>query len=130
MGQYARQLGVPAEHIFYDTLARHSTENVYYSYLLAKNKGFKKIALATDRFQSSFLHGFIKERLTTTVYKLPIIDDSVDRYRNRSFETQEDRAWVPNFVSIEKGQSFIGRMLKPDRTIDWSKHKDWKLPPL
>ena len=36
MGLYAEQLGVPKEHIFCETEARHSTENVYYSYLLAK----------------------------------------------------------------------------------------------
>ena len=34
MGLYAQKLGVPKEHIFYDTNARHSTENVYYSILL------------------------------------------------------------------------------------------------
>src|SRR5690606_27328958 len=29
MGLYAQQLGVPPEHIFYDTLAEHSTENIF-----------------------------------------------------------------------------------------------------
>ena len=28
MGLYGEKLGIPAEHIFFDTLARHSTENV------------------------------------------------------------------------------------------------------
>jgi len=55
MGLYAEQLGIPKSHIFYETKANHSTENVYYSYLLAQQEGFKSIALASDPFQSSLL---------------------------------------------------------------------------
>ena len=44
MAEYGKALGIPEEHIFTDTNAEHSTENVYYSYLIAKKQGFKKIA--------------------------------------------------------------------------------------
>lgn len=70
MGLYAQQLGIPAQHIFYDTLARHSVENVYYSYLIAKEQGFKIVAIATDPFQSIFLRNFTSTRLGTPIYHL------------------------------------------------------------
>lgn len=55
MGLFGQKLGIPSKNTFYDTLARHSTENVYYSYLLAKEIGFKSIALGADPFQVSDL---------------------------------------------------------------------------
>ncbi|MEO6833888.1 MAG: YdcF family protein, partial [Chitinophagaceae bacterium] len=35
MAIYAQALGIPSEHIYVDTLAEHSTENLYYGYELA-----------------------------------------------------------------------------------------------
>lgn len=61
MAIYADSMGVPAEHIFVDDKAEHSTENMYYSYVLGKEQGFSKIALATDPFQSWMLEDFIEE---------------------------------------------------------------------
>ena len=43
MAMYAEKLGVPAEHIFLETKAEHSTENLYYSFQLAKQKGFSLV---------------------------------------------------------------------------------------
>ncbi|HTN45770.1 MAG TPA: hypothetical protein VL098_05430 [Flavipsychrobacter sp.] len=40
--------------VFYDTVAKHSTENAYYSYFIAKQRGAKKIALYTDQYQAAF----------------------------------------------------------------------------
>lgn len=54
-------LGVPSEHLFSETTADHSTENAYYSWKMAKELGFKKIALATDPFQAVLLRSFIKK---------------------------------------------------------------------
>ncbi|HEY4154109.1 MAG TPA: YdcF family protein, partial [Puia sp.] len=42
MAGYAIALGIPKEHVFRETHAEHSTENVYYSYKLARSLGFKK----------------------------------------------------------------------------------------
>lgn len=60
MALYARALGMPDTCIYTEEKAEHSTENVYYSYLLAKKLGFSRIALATDPYQSNMLKGFIK----------------------------------------------------------------------
>ena len=59
MAMYAEKMGVPKEHIFVEVNAEHSTENVYYSSLIAKKNGFRKIALATDKFQSRSLAEFL-----------------------------------------------------------------------
>lgn len=60
MAMYARALGTPDSCIFTEEKAEHSTENVYYAYLMAKKLGFSSIALATDPYQSNMLKGFIK----------------------------------------------------------------------
>ena len=52
---YAIAKGVPSENIFTEERAQHSVENIYYSYRIAKEKGFEKIALATDAFQPTTL---------------------------------------------------------------------------
>jgi hypothetical protein len=67
MALYAQALGTPKDCIFTEEKAEHSTENVYYSYLMAKKLGFTKIALATDPYQSNMLKGFIK------AHQLPVV---------------------------------------------------------
>lgn len=61
MKEIANSLGVPAEHTFAEVSAEHSTENAYYSWKMAKQLGFKKIALASDPFQSALLRSFTKK---------------------------------------------------------------------
>ncbi|MCK7537086.1 MAG: YdcF family protein [Marinilabiliales bacterium] len=61
MSLYAQKLGVPADFIYTETKAEHSVENVYYSYKIAEKLGFKKIALATDPFQSRMLKRLSKK---------------------------------------------------------------------
>lgn len=77
MGLYAQQLGVPGDHIFYDTLAEHSTENIFYSYEIARKQGFKTIALGTDPRQSRWLKCFTQRRFKTKIYHLPFVIDSL-----------------------------------------------------
>jgi hypothetical protein len=58
MQLYAIAIGIPGEHIFNETRAEHSTENIYYSYIKCKELGFDKIALASDPFQTKSLRRF------------------------------------------------------------------------
>ncbi|WP_343605499.1 YdcF family protein [Fluviicola sp.] len=76
MALYGEALGIPKEHIFVEPRAEHSTENVYYGYRLAKQQGFQKIALATDRFQSNGMRSFIR-KFDLPVGLLPIISDTL-----------------------------------------------------
>ncbi|MGB1318206.1 MAG: YdcF family protein, partial [Flavobacteriales bacterium] len=52
---YLEEMGVNPEHLIIENQAEHSLENVFYSLELAKEKGFKKVAVATDLFQSGMI---------------------------------------------------------------------------
>lgn len=110
MGLYAQQLGIPAAHIFYDTLAEHSTENVFYSYELARKLGFKTIALATDPLQSSMLKSFTRKRFGTAISHIPFVIDSLWVYN--AIEPVIDpssAAYTDSFISITRRETFWQR---------------------
>jgi uncharacterized SAM-binding protein YcdF (DUF218 family) len=131
MGLYAQALGIPSRNIFYDTAAKHSTENVYFSYLLAKKQGFKSIALATDPFQSFMLHGFTRRRFGSPIYHLPFIVDSLAAYNNARPVINPVSAKVRNWTSIKEQQSFGERFRGTlGRTINWEKYPGGKLEAL
>lgn len=123
MGLYAEELGVPKDKIFFDTNARHSTENVYYSYLLAKKLGFKSIALATDPFQAFMLRGYSKKRFGTPVYHLPFIVDTIAAYTHLNPRIDATPAKVDNFVSITEQESFFKRFKGTmGKDINWKQY--------
>ena len=130
MGLYAQKLGIPADRILYDTLASHSPGNVYYSYLIAKQHGFKKVALATDWAQMGFLRKFLKARFASPIHELPIISDSIDKYEHMSIAIDPEPAKVEDFVPIKK-DPFLKRITKPNEDyLDFSAYHDGKLPSL
>lgn len=131
MGLYAQQLGVPKEHIYYDTLAEHSTENVYYSYLLAKQVGFKSIALATDPFQSFLLRGFTRKRFATPIYHIPFVTDSLAVYNHLHPTIKPKLAKAKDFTSIREKESFFKRLKGTmGKNIDWSQYDKKRLDSL
>ena len=132
MGLFAEKMGIPAEHIFYDTLAQHSTENVYYSYLLAKELGFKSIALATDPFQSWMLRSYTRKRFGTPIYHLPFVTDTLAVYNSVQLKISSKKYREPdNWLSIKQREKFRQRFRGTlGKSIDWTKHKDGKLDPL
>jgi hypothetical protein len=105
----ADSLGIPAGNTFSETKAEHSTENVYYSYKLAKELGFKKIALATDPFQSGMLRSFIR-RYCPGMKSVPIIFDRLDIDSKNLPAINPQAAFVPGFVSIKEREGFWERM--------------------
>lgn len=104
MALYGEALGIPKEHIFLDTRAEHSTENVYYSYRIAKKEGFKKIALATDPFQLNGMRKFIK-KFELPVDLLPIIKDTLLKQDLTEPTINPNSAKCGNFASIVNRQS-------------------------
>lgn len=131
MGLYAEELGIPESSIYYDTLAKHSVENVYYSYLLAQKEGFKTVALATDPFQSLFLKDFTSKRLGTPIYHLPFVIDSLEKYNHLNPEIVPESAKNASFVPIQKKESLFKRIRGTfGYGIHWRKHKDGMLPAL
>lgn len=131
MGLYGKELGIPEEHIYYDTQARHSTENVYYSYIIAKEQGFKTVALATDPFQSALLRRFTSARLGTQIYHMPFVMDSVRKYSHITPEIDPKSAKRVNFYSITDEETPLQRIKGTmGMDIDWKKHDNKMLPPL
>lgn len=129
MGLYAMKLGVPAEHIFYDTLAKHSTENVYYSYKLAKHLHFKSLALATDPFQSVMLNSFTKRRFASFIQHIPVKFDLIRSMNVASIDIDSKLAFNPSFQSIMSDETLINRLKGTlGRQIDYGPTK--QLPPL
>lgn len=131
MGLYAEQLGIPKAHIFYETQAMHSTENIYYAYLLAMQQGFKSIAFATDPFQSSLLRKFTRKRFETQIYHLPFITDTVNALNHLNPAIDPSSAKAEHFTSITEKESFWKRLRGTmGKDIDWSQYEDGKVPKL
>jgi hypothetical protein len=132
MGLYAIELGIPPEHIFYDTLAEHSTENIYYSYLLAKKLGFKTIALATDPFQSSMLKGFTRKRFGSPIIHLPFVIDSLKAYNHLNPAINPVSAKAPDsFNALPRRKSFRKRFKGTlGKDIPFKKYPSKKVPKL
>jgi uncharacterized SAM-binding protein YcdF (DUF218 family) len=131
MALYGQALGIPRKNIYCDTVAKHSTENVYYSYLLAKKKGFKSIALATDPFQSFMLRGFTRKRFGSPIYHIPFMVDSLAAYNGLNPVIDASSAKVANWESIKERQGFGARMRGTlGKSINWKAHKGGKVAPL
>ncbi|MDB5258519.1 MAG: hypothetical protein JWM14_3214 [Chitinophagaceae bacterium] len=110
MALYAEQLGIPKEHIFVETKAEHSTENLYYSYALAQQQGFKTIALATDPVQSSFLVSYKRKFKLANLKFIPIIYDTL-MVMNKTIPTIDARsAYVVDFVALPERESLYKRV--------------------
>jgi vancomycin permeability regulator SanA len=105
MALYGAALGIPEKNIFVDTIAEHSTENVYYSYQVAQKHGFKKIALATDPFQSANLMGFTKRRFKPRIDHIPFVEDSLKVLKDLDPKINPESAKVKDFKSILETQS-------------------------
>lgn len=131
MGLYARALGVPAKNIRYETQARHSTENVFFSYLVAKENGFKLVALATDPIQSALLRRFTATRFGTPIYHLPFVIDSLRKYNHLDPDINPEPAKTANFTSITSEESRIKRLFGTlGSDIEWNDFEGGVLPPL
>lgn len=105
MALYAEALGTPKEKIFTEDKAEHSTENIYNSYCLAKKMGLKKIAVASDPFQSSLLMGFTKRRFKLPIAHIPYVIDTLALIDDVNPKINTDPAKVENFKSILETQS-------------------------
>ena len=112
MGMYAEAIGIPKQNIFAETKAEHSTENVYYAYLKAQQLGFKKIALASDPFQTKMLRKFTRQKVNAEIKLIPFVVDTLKEMQPTMIDPIIDyqQAFVPNFISITKRESFWKRL--------------------
>ena len=127
MRLYAIQMGIPKEHIFIDSLAQHSTENVYYSYYVAQDNGLDRIAVASDPYQTKALKPFVRKlnrKLNTDVLLLPAILDSMNATPMKDYKIDYQQAVDSNFINITETQSLMYRLFGT-----MGMHIDWKTRP-
>lgn len=109
MALYAKELGIPEEHIFEDSLAEHSTENLYYSYKLAQKLGFKNIALASDPFQSMMLTSFAKKEKLDVDF-IPVIFAMIDKeIKLYTPKINAEQAIKKDFTALPERENFFER---------------------
>lgn len=112
---YSDSLGIPSANVYRETQAEHSTENIYYSVMMAKKLGFTKIAIATDRYQAMFLNMYLKKNFPE-ISVIPIDYRKIDMFGDNWPEIDETPAYVENFVSLlereNKATRFKGSMGK------------------
>ncbi len=101
MALYAAELGVPNEHIFVEPNALHSTENVDYSCIIANNECFKRIAVATDPFQSLLLKAYIAKN-DLPVASLPAVMDITDSMDKGGIVIDPSSAFVENHIPLKQ----------------------------
>ncbi|MGH1338633.1 MAG: YdcF family protein [Aureispira sp.] len=109
MALYAQALGVDKTHILTEERAEHSSENLYYSYRLAKDHGLEKVALATDPFQGFFLRGFAKKINLHDMGFLPVVFQKLEKIDLITPKIDPTWAKVVNFVSIVNRESLSVR---------------------
>jgi hypothetical protein len=112
MALYGEAIGIPKDSILTETRAEHSTENVYYSYKMAKKLHFNRIALASDPFQAKLLGKFIRKKLNGDVDLIPIVFDSLRAMEpymtNPVIDAQQ--AYNKDFIPISKRESLWKRL--------------------
>lgn len=109
MALYAEQLGVDQSNIYTEERAEHSAENLYYSYRIAKDNNLKKIALATDPFQGSYLRGFAKKIKLDDIGFLPIVFDTLGTLDLTTPTIDPTTAYVENFEAITERENTLVR---------------------
>lgn len=109
MAKYGEALGIPPEHIFCETKALHSTENLIYGYRLAKKLGFNSVALASDPFQASLLSTFAWDYHLKIDF-IPFSDDILKNSNDRKITIDPSDAFVENFVPLPEKENLIKRI--------------------
>ncbi len=109
MALYSEALGVAPAHIFIESRAEHSTENLYYSLLIAKQQGFQRVALATDPFQTSMLKPFASAHNFDLGY-IPILFPLLDKLPKTDVQIDPSTAFVNDFVALPERESWSERM--------------------
>ncbi|MCF8258123.1 MAG: YdcF family protein, partial [Flavobacteriales bacterium] len=110
MALYAIELGIPKEHVFTEEKAEHSTENIFYSYYLAKDLGFDRVALTTDPFQNAMLRSFVRSKDLEVTHLPANFDTIAAHYPPQHVAIDPGWAKVQNFVPLPERESFWVRL--------------------
>ncbi len=102
----ALQIGIKDEHIFTETKAEHTTENLYYSCMMAEQLGFKSIGFATEPAQASFMKPF-KRKFHLNLDFIPVLTDSLYPMKIQLNPIDESVAFVPNFIALKQREGTL-----------------------
>jgi hypothetical protein len=105
----ADSMGIPSSRTFAETKAEHSTENLYYSWKMAKDLGFTRIGVATDPFQMVMLKK-TRRKYCQEVTFIPVGMRAAEFTGKVLPEINPESAYVDNFVSIKERENFWQRM--------------------
>ncbi|MCX6285147.1 MAG: YdcF family protein [Bacteroidetes bacterium] len=111
MAMYAIASGIPGQHVFSETKAEHSTENLIYSYRMATKMGFEKIAVATDPNQSTGLKTYAWDYGIPVVF-IPILYDSLRSFPiDYTIKIDPSAAFISDFVPLPQRENIIKRVM-------------------
>lgn len=105
----ADSLGIPSDHTFFEVEAEHSTENIYYSWMMARKMGFTRIAVATDPFQAFMLRRFVKKHFPDVV-SVPVVYKKVKSKQKTLPTIDATDAYEACFVSLVDRENFAKRL--------------------
>jgi hypothetical protein len=105
----ADSMGIPSHRTFAETTAEHSTENLYYSWKMAKDMGFTRIGVATDQFQMVMLKK-IRKKYCQEVAFIPVGIPAAEFSDKYLPHINAQSAYVENFVSLKERKNFWQRM--------------------
>jgi hypothetical protein len=111
MALYAAEIGIPKENIFTETLAEHSTENIYYGYKNARKLGFDRIALASDPFQTKMLRRYTRKIVDPQVALIPVVMDTLKALESGMTDPEIDykKAFVSDFTPLPERENWLER---------------------
>lgn len=107
MKLYATQVGISPEIIKTESKAEFSIENMYYSYVMARDLGYNKIAVATDPFQTRKLLR-LNKKFNLPVTFFPVVFGILENMEQPDYQIEAKDALVDNFTSISKTYGFLG----------------------
>jgi uncharacterized SAM-binding protein YcdF (DUF218 family) len=111
MALYATALGIPAANIYTEIKAEHTTENIYYSYQLAKKLGFNSIAFVSDPFQTKMMQRYIRKKIDPAVPVIPFVADTLKTIEPSMIDPLIDyqQAFKKDFISLKKREGLWKR---------------------
>ena len=127
---YLVELGINPDHIIIEDQAEHSLENIFYSMEIAKEHGFKKVAIASDKAQTFMIKHLARK------FDHEIAADFIParwrfvirNYWNKfNLNIDEQKAYEPGFIHIsmkktdtQRGLGTSGHLWKPSEEVCWS----------
>lgn len=126
---YLIELGIDPNHIIIEDRAEHSLENVFYSMEIAKEHGFQKVAVVSDKAQT-FMIKYLARKFDHEISadfipaKWRFI---ITHYWNKfDLDIDYEKAYQPGFVHIsmkktetQRKMGTSGHLWKPSEEVRW-----------